>query len=211
MIEHSGEAVEQPIDEVLDETKILDSLRRSGERIAVLNAQIEPLQTELAAELLAVEKFYHLYQMQSEPIALLAGSLIEANPQQSTKKKDKRSKYNPIKNLNIGVRRSYEWKEKKGLSPETAKKKVYASILKTAIKKGVHAATCACGGKTVDCTVPKNQITYVAVKHDLPAEVIAKIDEAHKKYSQLYKSRQAAAEVLVAEIETLPTLTATGV
>ena len=39
----------------------------------------------------------------------------------------------------------------------------------------------------------------------------AKIDEAHKKYSQLYKSRQAAAEVLVAEIETLPTLTATGV
>lgn len=210
MIENSDAVQEQPI-EVLDESKILDELRRQGERIAILNAQIDPLEAALAVELREVKRYYALYQ-NYEPIALLAESLIEANPQ-TGKKKDKRSKYNPIKNLNIGVRRSYEWKEKKDLPPKTAKKMVYASILKTAIKKGVHATSCACGGKTVDCTVPKLQIIYVAVKHDLPAEVIAKIDQAHKTYEAQYEARHKHEETLpieVVEVETIPTLTAIG-
>ena len=211
MIENSDAVQEQPI-EVLDESRILEELRRHGERVATLTAQIGPLEEARAQEMHQVEKYFALYQNQSEPIALLAGSLIEANPQVG-KKKDKRSKHNFIKNLNIGVRRSYEWKEAADLPPITARNRVYTSILKTAIKKGVHAAACACEGKTIDCIVPKSQIIYVAVKQDLPAEVIKKIDQAHKAYKAQYEARHKHEETLpieVVEVETIPTLTATG-
>jgi hypothetical protein len=176
--------------EKTDEATVIDLLRRSGDRVEILKTQIATLQIEYAAEVETITNLYRQYQGILEPITILAGSLMEANPQ--PKKKDKRKQNNPIKNLNIGVRRSYEWKENENIPPEKAKKLVYASILKTAIKKGVHAKSCACGGETEGCPVKGTPaVVKVAVKADLPKKVVAKIEKVHLEYIQEYEARIA--------------------
>jgi hypothetical protein len=97
--------------------------------------------------------------------------LLEADPAAISKKTDKRTLWNPIKNLNIGVVRSYEWQKRRGYTAKEARKRVYDSIVKTAIRKNVDT----------DQSTPESR-QYVTSRSDLPQRVILKIEQQYSVY-----------------------------
>ena len=172
-----NESTEVPgIGEQPTEAAILEALRTHGDSIAKRGKQITALELEQTAELSTVNTLYRQFTS-SEAISTLAGTIIEENPL-SDKKKDKRKEYNPIKNLNIGVRLSYRHQKQNNHNAEDARDRVYRSIVETAIKKGIH---------TDDSTAdnPKK----VSCIQDLPKKVIEKIEQGYKEYNQGRKSK----------------------
>ena len=95
---------------------------------------------------------------------------------------DRRTMNNPMKNLKIGVRLTYQWQKRHGRTAEEARNYVYGAIVKTAIKKEVE-----CDGSTAE--TPK----YVTCKDDLPTSVLATIDQGFAEYSKIKSDRKRAA------------------
>jgi hypothetical protein len=183
MNESIGAATPQP-----DES-IFEQLKLAGDRITGYKEQISGLEELVRAELGIVGKLYRLYQDSDEAIAMTAAEILESNP--APEKPDKRKAYNPIKNLNIGVRRSYEWQKRDGYNAEDARERVYRSMIDTAKRKGIHAAACVCKGKTEGCSVLKPLVQRVETMTDLPAAVVQKIEQGYAEYGAGKKKKTA--------------------
>lgn len=163
-----------------EENGILEQLRAADLRLAGLRDQIADLQDQARTELLTVGKLYQLFQNSNEKISLTASTIIDENP--IPKKQDKRSDYNPIKNLNIGVRRPYEWKIRDGYDAETARELVYKSIFETAKSSGVKA---------------DDGSAITEISH-LPAKVKAKIEEGFRDYGVIRAKKLTKKQIAAA-------------
>ena len=176
----------------MNDAAILDELRNSNARIETLKTEISDREAAIQAEVQRAMKLYRLFRDTNSTIAEVAHAIWSDNP--DPKKIDKRKVSNPIKELNIGVKLSYRHSkvngykvrvngttERREFTADEARERAYHSIFETAVGRGIHAADCACAGETKNCNT--EQPKYVKQMSDLPAKVVAKIEEAYAEYN----------------------------
>jgi hypothetical protein len=151
----------------LTEETIRRDITETTQRLDALKLQMASLTRSIEDETRYLAKLREFVADDRE-----APTSAEPEPKQPSPKIDKRSLWNPIKNLNIGVVRSYEWQKRHGYNAREARQRVYRSITATAIKRKVES----------DHSTTEN-VLYVGSAHDLPKKVVEKIEY----YYSLYK------------------------
>lgn len=117
----------------MNEQNISQVLNTKGAHIKVLRAALAGLELELETEITELQSTFANYKLQENALPIQDLNLdVEVK-----KLLDKRRQKNPIKDLNIGVRRSYEWKIRDGFTADDARTAVYESILEIAVNKGI--------------------------------------------------------------------------
>ena len=161
----------------MNETIITKQLLHSIERLEKLKTRLRNLEDLIMDEMSSIIRLG--YVLISTTIQPPLPVLIQQTPllvpvQSATKKTDKRSLPNPIKNLNIGVMLSYRHHKQAGYDANEARKRVYRSIIGTAVKNGV-----------------------IADGERLPPQVIDKIDFGYQTYSEANKKAVESAKITV--------------